>query len=132
MRSAASALSSATQSAHAAGPALPDEWTAAGLTVYLITVLYKSETGLPLFLKSLQAQHMGNWRLYAIDNASPDASGDRVEAMAARDSRIKLHRNKTNTGFSKATNQGLRAAVADGGQVFILINNDTAFAPDFL
>jgi len=99
-------------------------------TIHLITVVYKSEAGLPAFLDSLQAQDMCNWRLYVIDNASPDASIDSIAARA--DPRIILHRNATNLGFAKAANQGLRVAAAEGGEFFLLINNDTAFGPDFL
>ncbi len=102
----------------------------AAAMVHLITILYNSEAGLPLFLDSLQAQDWHDWRLYVVDNASPDASADLVSARA--DPRFILLRNRTNLGFAKAANQGLRAAAEAGGEFFILINNDTAFAPDFL
>ncbi len=99
-------------------------------TVHLITILYRSEADLPAFLDSLQAQDWRDWRLYVLDNASPDRSADLVSER--KDARIIMHRNATNLGFAKAANQGIRAAAADGGEFFILINNDTAFSPDFL
>src|SRR5438477_4525023 len=98
--------------------------------VHLVTVLYRSEAGLPTFLDCLQAQDMPNWRLYVIDNASPDLSRHLTEAR--EDPRIFLHHNEANLGFAVAVNQGLRAAAAAGAQFFVIINNDTSFEPDFL
>lgn len=98
--------------------------------VHLVTVLYRSEAGLPAFLASLQAQDIADWRLHVVDNASPDRSRELVAACA--DPRIGMTVNAVNLGFAKAANQGLRAAAAAGGAFFLVINNDTAFAPDFL
>lgn len=102
----------------------------AAAMVHLITILYQSEAGISAFLDSLQAQDMPEWRLHAIDNATPDGSADLVAERA--DPRITLHRNAANLGFAKAANQGLREAAAAGGEFLVLINNDTAFEPDFL
>ena len=98
--------------------------------IHLITVLYRSEVGLSTFLDCLQAQNMPNWRLYVIDNASPDVS--RHITAAREDPRIILHHNRVNLGFAAAVNQGLRAAAAAGAEFFLIINNDTSFEPDFL
>lgn len=98
--------------------------------VHLVTILYNSEDGLAIFLDSLQAQDIPAWKLIVIDNASPDGSRDLV--MARNDPRMIMVRNVTNLGFSKAANQGLRAAMTDGGELLVLINNDTQFEPDFL
>ncbi len=98
--------------------------------VHLVTILYKSAESLPLFLDDLQAQDLQDWRLHVIDNASPDSSLQVVEERA--DPRISVIKNEKNLGFAKAANQGLRAAMASGGEFFVLINNDTAFSSDFL
>lgn len=98
-------------------------------SICLVTILYKSEAGLPAFLACLQAQDAQDWHLFVIDNASPDGSLAVVVALA--DSRITIIRNQINLGFAKAANQGLRAAVATGDFV-VLFNNDTWFGPDFL
>ncbi len=97
--------------------------------VCLVTILYKSEDGLPRFLECLRAQDMADWRMVVVDNASPDRSMEIVSALA--DPRITVIRNATNLGFAKAANQGLRAAAA-AGQLAVLFNNDTWFASDFL
>ena len=98
--------------------------------VHLVTVLYNGEASLPGFLDSLKAQTFRDWRLIAVDNVSRDRSCEVV--TVARDDRITLIRNTANLGFAKAANQGLRAAVAAGGEFFVLLNPDTAFSPAFL
>ena len=103
---------------------------AALLPVHLVTVLYNSADHLRPFLDSLVAQELGAWRLWAIDNASADDTCRVVDAVG--DARITLVHNADNRGFAKATNQGLELAAEAGGQFFIVINNDTTFAPDFL
>jgi GT2 family glycosyltransferase len=68
--------------------------------------------------------------LVVIDNASRDAAPEIIQGIV--DPRITLLRNKTNTGFAKAANRGLRFAAQDGADFTILINNDTTFESDFL
>lgn len=100
------------------------------MPIHLITVLYNSADALPSFLDSLKAQSFRDWRLIAIDNASPDSAGD--IAAAAGDDRITIVRNPANLGFAKAANQGLRQAARAGGEFFVLLNPDTVFGPEFL
>jgi GT2 family glycosyltransferase len=100
------------------------------VSVHLITILYRSAESLPAFLDCLQAQDLPDWRLIAIDNASPD---DALDILARRaDGRVTVLRNPDNLGFARAANQGLRAAMDDGGDFAVLINNDTVFERDFL
>ena len=97
----------------------------------LITVLYNSAEALPDFMASLHAQDHDDWRLLAVDNASADGSASALAALA--DERTTLLRNGTNLGFARAVNQALSHAASDENQdLFILINNDTTFGPDFL
>ena len=100
------------------------------MRLHLITVLYNGADALPAFLDSLKAQSFRDWRLIAIDNASPDDSGE--IAAAAGDDRITVVRNPANLGFAKAANQGLREAARAGGDFFVLFNPDTVFGPEFL
>jgi hypothetical protein len=98
--------------------------------VHIVTVLYNSAAQLPGFLDCLTAQMMREWRLIAIDNASQDESRRLLEAR--HDTRIAIIGNAANRGFARATNQGLRVAMQDAGEIFVLMNNDTVFAPEFL
>lgn len=98
--------------------------------ISLVTILYKSEDSISSFLDCLQQQEQSNWVLYVINNASPDKSVGLVSSRL--DSRIIIVDNLSNAGFAKAANQGLRAAIAAGSDLVVLINNDIIFGKDFL
>jgi GT2 family glycosyltransferase len=99
-------------------------------TIHLVTILYKSGKGIEAFIRSLEVQTLGEWRLHVIDNFSPDNSLQIVEA--ASDPRILVTKNSKNLGFAKAANQGMAAALADGATHVVLLNNDTVLPRDFL
>lgn len=98
--------------------------------IHLVTILYNSADWMPGFLDCLLAQDLADWRLIAIDNASTDGAAALVEARA--DPRMTVIRNAANLGFSKAANQGIMRAAAEGGAFYVLLNNDTRFPPNLL
>lgn len=98
--------------------------------IHMVTVLFNSADVLPEFIASLRQQTMTDWRLIAVDNASTDGSPELLEALG--DPRILVLRNGANLGFARATNRGLKAGLDEDGAVFMMLNNDTRFAPDFL
>jgi glycosyltransferase involved in cell wall biosynthesis len=57
-----------------------------------------------------------------VDDASPDGSGDVAEAIAARDPRVRVHRNPVNRGHIATYNIGL--AQVDGEYVLLLSADD--------
>ncbi|HET9740134.1 MAG TPA: glycosyltransferase [Solirubrobacteraceae bacterium] len=57
-----------------------------------------------------------------VDDASPDGSGDVAEAIAARDPRVRVHRNATNQGHIATYNIGF--AQIDGEYVLLLSADD--------
>ena len=98
--------------------------------VHFITITYNGADHIDRFLDCLAVQTDPDWRLTVIDNASIDSSADIVARHT--DPRIALVRNPENIGFARASNQGIRRAAAAGAEFFIIINNDTEFAPDML
>jgi GT2 family glycosyltransferase len=64
-----------------------------------------------------------------VDNGSRDGS---LESLTAEFPSLETVRNKTNLGFCGGVNQGLRRARAMGFDYYLLLNNDTTVAPDFL
>lgn len=90
----------------------------------VVTVTYNSATVLADFLESYKAQTHADCPLYVIDNASGDASVDivRQSGLAAR-----IIANDGNLGVAAANNQGIVAALADGCDAVLLINNDVVF-----
>jgi GT2 family glycosyltransferase len=63
-----------------------------------------------------------------VDNASSDGSADIVRREAPG---AELIVNARNLLFAEGNNVGLRRAIERGGELFLLLNNDTEVDPDF-
>jgi GT2 family glycosyltransferase len=106
---------------------LPDEYVQNKIGI--ATVLFNSGSVLPDFLEALRTQTHTNYLVYAVDNASNDAS---VALCRAEGNHFQVIENEENTGFAHATNQGIRRALEDGCEIVLILNNDVVFKPDFL
>jgi glycosyltransferase involved in cell wall biosynthesis len=71
------------------------------------------------------------WRIYVVDDACPEGSGDLVEARCS-DPRVRVIRHRKNLGVGAAVMSGYRAAVSDGAQVIVKIDGDGQMAPELL
>lgn len=71
------------------------------------------------------------WRIYVVDDACPDGSGDLVE-RACRDPRVVVVRNPRNLGVGGAVLEGYRRAVADGAAVIVKVDGDGQMDPALL
>jgi len=81
---------------------------------------------LPVCLDSLRAQTYPQVEVILADNASTDGS----QALLAREyPEVRLVQLTENRGFTGACNAGLEAA---GGDILVLLNNDTKAAPNWL
>jgi GT2 family glycosyltransferase len=79
-------------------------------------------------LQSLTAQSYTNFTVYAVDNASHDDSIARLQEW--NDSRLRVIRNDDNLGIAEANNQGIQAALTDGCEFVMFLNNDVEFEPE--
>ena len=70
-------------------------------------------------------------RIYCVDDACPEGSGDFIEANC-RDPRVKVLRHDVNQGVGGAVMTGYRAAVADGAAVIVKIDGDGQMDPSLL
>ena len=97
------------------------------LELSIITVNYKSADHLIECLRSIK-ENLKNleYEIIVIDNASGDRSVGKIQAAF---SDIVLIENKTNLGFAKANNQGIRRS---RGRYILLLNNDTVVLPNAL
>jgi glycosyltransferase family 2 len=68
--------------------------------------VYGAEATLERCLRSIQAQTFANWELLAVDDGSPDRSGDILDREAAKDGRIKVV-HQSNGGVASARKAGL-------------------------
>ena len=91
----------------------------------VVTVTYNSGTVIRDFMDSILKQRPMEFVLYVVDNASSDETLKRLAEY--HDSRIKLIISPTNVGVAEGNNIGIRAALNDGCDYVLLINNDTVF-----
>jgi glycosyltransferase involved in cell wall biosynthesis len=80
-------------------------------------------------LDSILAQTYGDFELLISDNASTDDTQDIVRSYAARDRRIRYHRNKENIGAAKNLNRVFHLA---SGEYFRWAAHDDMMAPECL
>lgn len=69
---------------------------------------YNGQRFLPEQLDSLLSQDYPNLEVVAVDDASSDATWALLQAGAARDPRLRLHRNERNLGFRANFEEALR------------------------
>jgi GT2 family glycosyltransferase len=93
----------------------------------VVTVTYNSGQVLRPFLECALAQDHADWVLYVVDNASRDGTRSILGSMPHPSVRTLL--NDANLGVAEGNNQGIRAALADGCDHVLLINNDVEFPP---
>jgi glycosyltransferase involved in cell wall biosynthesis len=67
-------------------------------------------------------------RIYVVDDACPDGSGDHVE-QHCRDPRVQVLRHQQNQGVGGAVMTGYQAAFEDGMQVIVKIDGDGQMDP---
>jgi hypothetical protein len=93
----------------------------------VVTVTYNSAAVIDGFLRSVLSQTHCEFVLYIVDNASID---DTVSSIGRyKDTRIRTILNRRNAGFAEGSNRGIRAALQDGCDAVLLVNNDTEFEP---
>ncbi|WP_295979531.1 glycosyltransferase family 2 protein [uncultured Variovorax sp.] len=68
------------------------------------------------------------WRIYVVDDACPDQSGNFVKANCT-DPRITIVFHEVNQGVGGAVMTGYRAAIEDGAQVIVKIDGDGQMDP---
>ena len=70
-------------------------------------------------------------RIYVVDDACPDRSGDLV-TKKCKDTRVTVIRHETNQGVGGAVISGYRAALADGMDVIVKVDGDGQMDPGLI
>lgn len=70
-------------------------------------------------------------RIYCVDDACPEGSGDHIEAHS-KDPRVVVLRNEENLGVGGATLAGFRRARDDGARIVVKIDGDGQMDPALL
>ncbi len=106
--------------------AVPKEFRRGHIGV--VTVTYNSGLVLGDFISSIEGQTYQSFTIYVIDNASTDNSV--LQLRGWDDDRLRVIVNERNEGVAAGNNQGICAAVDDGCEYILLLNNDVTFGPD--
>lgn len=99
----------------------------------LVTVLYNTPEVLEDFFRSLACQTYKNFILYVIDNSSKPESLRLARELASQYciETTFIDNQGNNVGVAAGNNQGIKAALVDGCEYVLIINNDLLFeAPD--
>ena len=99
-------------------------------TIGIVTVTFNSGSVLADFISSLEGQSYSDFLVWAVDNASKDDTIPLLQAW--KDPRLIIIANETNVGVAAGNNQGISAALAQGCDYVLLLNNDVFFGPDLL
>lgn len=94
----------------------------------VVTVTYNSGLVLDQFLQSLATQTYEDFLVFAVDSGSQDNSVARLNGW--KDQRLRVISNADNVGIAEGDNQGIRAALAEGCDYVLLLNNDVEFEPE--
>jgi GT2 family glycosyltransferase len=97
--------------------------------VAIIIVNWNRERDVLDCLDSLSRIEYPNYQIIVVDNASVDGS---VASIQKEYSGVMLIESKENVGFVEGNNIGIKAAMAQGADYSLLLNNDTLVAPNFL
>jgi CRISPR system Cascade subunit CasB len=95
----------------------------------VIVPAYQVQAYLPECLDSVLTQSFPDLELIAVDDASPDACGEVIDAYAARDTRVKPVHLPRNAGLGPARNAGLAHA---GGDYVVFLDGDDTLTPGAL
>jgi succinoglycan biosynthesis protein ExoO len=80
-------------------------------------------------LDSALAQTMSDLEVIVVDDASSDATFEVANSVAARDARVRVLRNKSNSGVSASRNRAMHAA---RGEWIALLDGDDVWLPERL
>jgi GT2 family glycosyltransferase len=93
--------------------------------VTIIVVTHNNWKYTKLLLKSLRLYTFWPYKVIVFDNNSTDETREQI----IKHKRVKLIKNKSNTGYPKAVNKGLKKVDTE---YFVLLNNDIVVSPDWL
>ena len=97
--------------------------------VWIIVLNWNRRDDTLACLESLAQADVGGARIVVVDNGSRDGS---VEAIPVRFPAVTVLPLPENRGYAGGNNAGMRLALEHGAAAVLLLNNDTAVAPDFL
>ena len=98
-----------------------------GLKVAVVIPAYRAAESIQRVLAGIPA-----WvdAIYAVDDASPDETAAKIDAVSDR--RVRLLRHQENRGVGGATMTGYKQALADGADICVKMDADGQMDPEYL
>lgn len=97
--------------------------------VGIVIINFNGEEDTTACLLSLRGIDYPDYEIVLVDNASRDASADRIKTGFPE---ITLIKNSDNLGFAEGNNVGIRYSLENGADYVLLLNNDTVVDKKFL
>jgi GT2 family glycosyltransferase len=97
--------------------------------VFAITLNWNGKDDTIECVASLQGLNYPNYEIVVVDNGSTDGS---VPVLRAQYPDITIIENGKNLGYAEGFNAGMRYALQQGADYFLIVNNDTVIDPDAL
>jgi len=93
--------------------------------VGIITVVRNEKSNLESFYRALLAQSYKNFSLYFVDSGSTDGSEELFRSLNSKQQiKVKYIRLDYNAGYAAGSNLGAKAAIDDGCNYLLILNND--------
>lgn len=81
-------------------------------------------------INSLKKSTISFSKIFVLDQASTDGSGEKLHKHYSNDSCVKIVLNDKNYGFATGTNMGIKKALNAGAELVFIVNNDTIIDKD--
>jgi len=91
----------------------------------IVIVNYNNYSDTIECINSIFKNNYSNYKIYLIENGSLNESFFNLKSYLGNSKRVNLIHNKYNLGFSGGNNIGIKAALKDGAEYVLLLNNDT-------
>jgi dolichol-phosphate mannosyltransferase len=101
------------------------------LRVLVIVPTYNERDNLPILIDAVFAV-LDKAHVLVVDDASPDGTGDVVDEMVARDSRVHVLHRQAKLGLGTAYIEGFKLALERGYDIVVEMDADMSHDPRFL
>lgn len=91
----------------------PNNKTIKGPKVSVLMPVYNASEFIDVAINSMLSQTWENLEIIAVEDCGPDDSWEKLQLLAAKDSRLKIYRNTTNMGAYPTRNRALELATGD-------------------
>lgn len=98
----------------------------------IVILNYNTYDDTLLCIESIRKHTKVPYKIYLVDNQSPDGSYDRLLKIYSKDKDVMLIKAKSNDGYSAGNNIGIKHALKDNVEGVLIVNSDIVFKNDIL